>query len=77
VDLFEVEQRNLLTVLVQQRRAQNRRAVLLIDDAHHFDTDALAEIERLLASKIDKRPALDVLLAGQQSPSTGKMREPG
>jgi type II secretory pathway predicted ATPase ExeA len=63
-DLSEVEQRNLLTVLVQQRRAQNRRAVLLIDDAHHFDTDALAEIERLLAFKIDKKPALEVLLAG-------------
>jgi type II secretory pathway predicted ATPase ExeA len=63
-DLSEVEQRNLLTVLLQQRHAQNRRAVLLIDDAHNFDTDALEEIERLLAFKIDKKPALEVLLAG-------------
>ena len=37
-DLSEIEQRNLLTVFVQQRRSQNRRVLLLIDDAHNFET---------------------------------------
>ena len=63
-DLSEVEQRNLLTVFVQQRHSQNRRVLLLIDDAHDFGSGALEELERLLAFKIDKRPALELLVAG-------------
>ena len=61
---------------MQQRRSQNRRVLLLIDDAHNFKAGALEEIERLLAFKIDKKPALELLLAGpRRSPSTGKTRE--
>ncbi len=63
-DLSEVEQRNLLTVFLQQRHSQNRRVLLLIDDAHNFKAAALEELERLLAYKIDKKPALDLLVAG-------------
>ena len=66
-DLSEIEQRNLLTVFVQQRRSQNRRVLLLIDDAHNLKSAACEEIERLLAFKIEKRPALEVILAGPAS----------
>jgi type II secretory pathway predicted ATPase ExeA len=63
-DLSQVEQRNLLTVFLQQRHSQNRRVLLLIDDAHGFKADAIEELERLLAFKIHRRPALELLVAG-------------
>ncbi len=63
-DLSEIEQRNLLTVFVQQRRSQDRRVLLLIDDVHHFKPAALEEIERLLAFRIERQPALAVVVAG-------------
>jgi type II secretory pathway predicted ATPase ExeA len=66
-DLSEIEQRNLLTVFVHQRRSQNRRVVLLVDDAHTFKAAALEELERLLAFKIDKKPAFELVLAGPPS----------
>ena len=46
-ELSEVEQRNLFTVFVQQRRMQGRRVVLVIDDAHTFKAAAWEEVERL------------------------------
>jgi len=66
-DLSEIEQRNLLTVFLQQRRSQKRRVLLLIDDPHNFGPPALEELERLLAFKIDKKPALELLVAGPAS----------
>jgi hypothetical protein len=66
-DLSEIEQRNLLTVFLQQRRSQNRRVMLLIDDAHHLKPAALEEIERLLSFKIEKKPALEVVATGPAS----------
>jgi hypothetical protein len=63
-ELSEVEQRNLLTVFVQQRHSQGRRVVVLVDDAHGFSPAANEELERLLAFKIDKKPALELVLAG-------------
>jgi type II secretory pathway predicted ATPase ExeA len=66
-ELSEVEQRNLFTVLVQQRRAQGKRVVLIIDDAHTFKRAAWEEIERLLAFKIDKRGAIESLVVGPPS----------
>jgi len=63
-DLSEIEQRNLLTVFLQQRQSQNRRVAVVIDDAHSFKAGALEELERLLAFKIDKKPAIELLLAG-------------
>jgi type II secretory pathway predicted ATPase ExeA len=63
-NLSEVEQRNLLCVFVQQRRSQGRRVLLVIDDAHTFRREAWEEIERLMALKIDRQPAFDLLLAG-------------
>ena len=66
-ELSEVEQRNLLTVFVHQRRMQGRRVVLFIDDAHLFKDAAWQEIERLLAFKIDKQLAMELLLGGPTS----------
>ena len=66
-DLSEIEQRNLLTVFLQQRHTQHRRVLLLVDDAHNFEWPALEELERLLAFKIDKKPALELVLAGPAS----------
>jgi pSer/pThr/pTyr-binding forkhead associated (FHA) protein len=66
-DLSEVEQRNLLTVFVHQRRLQNRGVLVLIDDAHSFEPAAVEELERLAAFKINKQPALELLLAGPAS----------
>ena len=66
-DVSQIEQRNLLTVFLQQRHSQNRRVLLLIDDAHKFATAAIEEFERLLAFKIDRKPALELLLAGPAS----------
>jgi type II secretory pathway predicted ATPase ExeA len=63
-DLSEVEQRNLFTVFVHQRRAQGKRVVLVIDDAHTYERAAWEEIERLMAFKIEKRGAIELLLAG-------------
>lgn len=63
-DLSQIEQRNLLTVFLQQRRSQGRRVLLLVDDAHHLKAAARDELERLLVFRVDKRPALEVLLAG-------------
>jgi len=63
-DLSQIEQRNLLTVFLQQRHSQNRRVLVLVDDAHDFKPAALEELERLLVFKIDKKPALELLLSG-------------
>jgi len=66
-ELSEIEQRNLLTVFVQERRSQGRRVILLLDDAHAFKPAALEEIERLLAFKVEKRAAFDLLAVGPVS----------
>jgi type II secretory pathway predicted ATPase ExeA len=66
-DLSEIEQRNLLTVFVQQRRSQGRRVVVLVDDAHGLGHGAVEELERLAAFKLEKRPALELLLVGPSS----------
>src|SRR5688572_18928564 len=57
-DLSEIDQRNLLTVFMQQRRSQGRRILQLIDDAQGVKPAAMEEFERLLALRIDRRPAL-------------------
>ncbi|HZF29077.1 MAG TPA: FHA domain-containing protein [Gammaproteobacteria bacterium] len=68
-ELSEIEQRNLLSVFVQQRRSQGRRVLVVIDDAHSLQPAAWDEVERLLAFRVEQRPAIDLLLAG--SPSFG------
>ncbi len=43
-ELSEIEQRNLLTVFLQQRWSQRRRVDVVIDDAHGFKPGAWEEI---------------------------------
>jgi hypothetical protein len=66
-DLSQIDQRNLLTVFVQQRRSQGRRILVLVDDAQGFKPTALEELERLLALRMDNRPALEWVVAGPAS----------
>lgn len=68
-ELSEIEQRNLLTVLLQQRRSQGRRIVLVLDDTHTFRDDAWEEIERLALFRVHQQPALEILLTGSSSVS--------
>jgi hypothetical protein len=75
-DLSEVDQRNLLTVFVQQRRSQGRRILLLVDDAQDIKPAAMEELERLLALRIDSRPALEWIVVGPPSVSQQWVRSP-
>jgi general secretion pathway protein A len=63
-DLSEIEQRNLFTVFLQQRCSQHRRVFVVLDDAHQLKPAAWVEIERLLALKVERKPAVDLLVAG-------------
>jgi type II secretory pathway predicted ATPase ExeA len=63
-ELSEIEQRNLFTVFVQQRRMQGRRVVVVIDDAHNFNGAAWEELERLVSFKFEERAAIELLIAG-------------
>jgi type II secretory pathway predicted ATPase ExeA len=73
-ELSEIEQRNLFTVFVQQRRAQGKRIVLVIDDAHQYTAAAWEEIARLMAFKISKRGVIELLLAAP--PALAQTLEP-
>jgi type II secretory pathway predicted ATPase ExeA len=66
-ELSEIEQRNLLSVFVQQRRSQGRRVLVVVDDAHRLQPAAWEEVERLLAFRVERRPAIDLLVAGPVS----------
>jgi len=66
-ELSEIEQRNLLTVFVQQRRSQGRRVFLIVDEVHGIKPAAWEEIERLLSVKYEKKPAIEILVAGPTS----------
>jgi len=66
-ELSEIEQRNLLTVFLQQRRVQGRRVLLLLDDAGSFKEEAWEEIERLASFKVERRPALELVVTGSQT----------
>lgn len=59
-ELAEMDQRNLLTVYIQHRRAQRQRVIALIDDAHGFAPEARREIERLCVAEDGRRPLLEV-----------------
>jgi type II secretory pathway predicted ATPase ExeA len=46
-----------------------RAAVLLVDDAHRLEADALARLRTLTAVRVDGRAALQVLLVGRALPA--------
>lgn len=59
--LSEIDQRNLLTVLLQQRRSQHKRVIVLIDDAHRLEPAARAEIERLSRLDCASGPLIEIV----------------
>jgi type II secretory pathway predicted ATPase ExeA len=62
--LSEVEQRNLLSVFVQERQAQGKRAVVCIDNVAGFSPDAWREIERLRLFKVMDKRAVELAIVG-------------
>ena len=63
-ELSATELRNLLTVFVQQRRAQGKRVMVLLDDAHTLCGEASEEVARLSAWRVEGAQALELVLAG-------------
>jgi hypothetical protein len=64
-DLSEVEQRNLLTVVIQQRRAQHKRVALLFDDVERYEAAAREELDRLRALHAAGRLGHTLIIAGR------------
>jgi type II secretory pathway predicted ATPase ExeA len=62
--LSEVEQRNLLSVFVQERYGQGKRVVVCIDNLAGFTSDAWSEIERLRLLKVMDKPAIELAIVG-------------
>jgi hypothetical protein len=65
--LGELDQRNLLSVFVQHRRAQGQRVIVVSDDAHLFGPGAWREVDRLRRIEVGGEPAVEVLCAGRPS----------
>lgn len=61
-ELAESDQRNLLSVFIQQRWSQKRRVIIAIDDPHEFTLEAWDEIERLRAMQDRDRAAVELAL---------------
>jgi len=55
--LSEIEQRNLLTVFIEQRRMQGSRVVICVDNVSRFSVEAWDEIERLIEARRAARAA--------------------
>lgn len=62
--LSEVEQRNLLSVFVQERQGQGKRIVVCIDNIAGFSADAWREIERLRLLKVSDKRAIELAIVG-------------
>jgi hypothetical protein len=67
--LTEIEQRNLLTVFIQERRSRGRRVVVAIDQTERLGAQAWEEIERLEQVSLAGKPAAELLLADTAPPT--------
>lgn len=69
-ELADVDQRNLLTVFIAQRRAQNTQVVLLFDDVDRYEPAAREELDRL--RELHARDLLGdaLIVAGDESAAT-------
>jgi hypothetical protein len=65
--LSEVEQRNLLTVFMQQRHLQGKRVLICIDNIAQMSDEAWDEIERLRLLKVGEKQIVEVALVGTES----------
>lgn len=61
--LAEDEQRNLLTVFIEQRATQGRRVVICVDDICDFSDGAWSEIERLCELRSAGLPIVELVVA--------------
>jgi len=66
-DLSDTEQRNLLSVFVQQRRSQHKRVIIAIDDADSIAGGAWEELDRLRRIRFNDQPALEFALCARES----------
>jgi type II secretory pathway predicted ATPase ExeA len=62
--LSETDQRNLLTVFIEQLSFNDKRVAVCVDDVPDFSDDAWAEIERLTHLKFAGEPLIDLIIAG-------------
>lgn len=65
-NLSEVEQRNLLTVFVQQRSLQGKRIVICVDNISTFSVQAWEEIERLRLLQFANKPVVELVVVGTE-----------
>jgi energy-coupling factor transporter ATP-binding protein EcfA2 len=61
-DLSDTDQRNLLSVVIQQRLSQGRRVIVVIDDPIGFSPDAWDEIERLRRVEDGNKRSVELVL---------------
>jgi hypothetical protein len=66
-DLSEVEQRNLLTVFVQQRSLQGKRVFVCLDNVSAVSPPAWEEIERLRLLQFANRPIVELAMVGTEA----------
>lgn len=66
-NLAEVEQRNLLTVFMQQRCMQGKRIVVCVDNVSRFTDDAWSEVERLRALAFANKPLVELAIVGTEA----------
>jgi hypothetical protein len=66
-NLAEIEQRNLLTVFVQQRSHQGKRIVLCIDNLSGFSAEAWSEIERLRLLELANKNIVELMIVGTET----------
>lgn len=64
--LSEVEQRNLLTVFIEQRSGQGKRIAICVDNISEFSDEAWSEIERLTHMRFAGRPMVELIIAGRE-----------
>ncbi|HSG64609.1 MAG TPA: FHA domain-containing protein [Gammaproteobacteria bacterium] len=65
--LSETEQRNLLTVFIEQRSVQGSRVVICVDNVSQFSAEAWSEIERLTQLRYAGRPIVELVIAARES----------
>lgn len=68
--LSEIEQRNLLTVFIEQRRLQGSRVAICVDDVSEFSAEAWSEIERLIELRHAGTPSIELIVAATERDAT-------
>jgi type II secretory pathway predicted ATPase ExeA len=64
--LSEIEQRNLLTVFIEQRSLQGSRVAICVDDVSEFSAEAWSEIERLIQLRHAGEPLIELIVVATE-----------